>query len=78
MGQRIKRTVLTAAMLCLVGVALPATARAETSGTSTGLSASPGEGAQPQRQPVGHRGVQEPVRPRCPPMSPSGRSGRWR
>ena len=39
MGQRIKRTVLTAAMLCLVVVALPATARAETSRTSTGLSA---------------------------------------
>ena len=39
MGQRIKKTVLTAAILCLVGVALPATARAQTSATSTGLSA---------------------------------------
>src|ERR1700683_5113241 len=39
MGQRIKRTVLTAVMLCLVGVALPATAGAETLGTSTRLSA---------------------------------------
>ncbi len=39
MGHRVKKTVLTAAMLCLVGVVLPATARAETPTTSTGLSA---------------------------------------
>ncbi|MFZ0666004.1 MAG: hypothetical protein WAM97_09620 [Acidimicrobiales bacterium] len=39
MGQRIKRIVLIAAMLGLVVVALPATARAEAAGTSEGLSA---------------------------------------
>ncbi len=39
MGQRIKRTVLTATMLGLVLVALPATARAGTPGTAKGLSA---------------------------------------
>jgi Subtilase family len=39
MGQRIKRAVLTATMLSLVGVALPATARAEVPRASTALTA---------------------------------------
>jgi len=39
MGQRIKRTGLVAAILCLVVAVLPATARAEVPGTSKGLSA---------------------------------------